>query len=192
MRRVLTTPPAIEPITLAEAKAHARITTSDDDALVSALIVAAREYVEAYIHGALINQTWTFYWNAGDISLFNQRYFSLPLTPIRSITSISIYDTDGIGTPFTDYTLSGDRIVLNDNYDWPYLYRSQDSTAVVVVLGFGPLATDVPASLRLAIKILVTQWYEKREAVFDSSEISQGSIPFGVSTLLARYRNVFV
>ena len=37
-----------EPIALEEAKAHLRVEFSDDDAYISALITAAREYVEAF------------------------------------------------------------------------------------------------------------------------------------------------
>ena len=40
--------PAVEPVTLAEAKTHCRVDTSTDDAYLSALIKAAREYCEAY------------------------------------------------------------------------------------------------------------------------------------------------
>ncbi|MBV9418770.1 MAG: phage head-tail connector protein, partial [Alphaproteobacteria bacterium] len=34
----LTTPPATEPITLAEAKTHLKVDTTDDDALITRLI----------------------------------------------------------------------------------------------------------------------------------------------------------
>ena len=37
-----------EPITLDEAKAHLRVEFADDDAYISALITAAREYAEAF------------------------------------------------------------------------------------------------------------------------------------------------
>lgn len=57
---VVTTPPAAEPITLAEArlqlKADDSVTT--DDTLISALIQAAREHVEKVCERALMPQTW--------------------------------------------------------------------------------------------------------------------------------------
>ncbi len=46
MRATLTVPPAGEPLTLAEAKLHLRVDLSDDDALITALISAAREQAE--------------------------------------------------------------------------------------------------------------------------------------------------
>ncbi len=54
------TGPEIEPVTLAEMKRHLRcysdLTTEDDD--ITALIVAAREWVEDYTGRALIDQAW--------------------------------------------------------------------------------------------------------------------------------------
>lgn len=51
--------PDIEPVTLAEMKLHLRCfeSTTEDD-LITALIVAAREWVEDYTGRALIDQTW--------------------------------------------------------------------------------------------------------------------------------------
>lgn len=52
--------PAIEPITLAEAKRHIKqfvnVTSEDDD--IEALIQVAREWVESYTGRAMIDQTW--------------------------------------------------------------------------------------------------------------------------------------
>jgi hypothetical protein len=55
----LTTAPAIEPVTLAEALTFMRAASGLEDALVSTLISAAREYVENLTQRALITQTWT-------------------------------------------------------------------------------------------------------------------------------------
>ena len=49
----LVSPPEVEPLTLAEAKAHLRLDTDADDAYVSALITAARERIELFLRLAL-------------------------------------------------------------------------------------------------------------------------------------------
>src|SRR5947199_210729 len=54
----LITPPSIEPVTLAEAKAHLRLEISDDDALVSDLIGTARELIEEEVARSLITTAW--------------------------------------------------------------------------------------------------------------------------------------
>lgn len=54
----LTSPPGTEPVTLAEAKSHLRLDDALDDADVSRLIQAAREYVEEACWRGLITQSW--------------------------------------------------------------------------------------------------------------------------------------
>lgn len=49
-------PPAAEPVTLDVAKAHCRVTISDDDALISLYIQAAREGVEAFLARSLVTK----------------------------------------------------------------------------------------------------------------------------------------
>jgi hypothetical protein len=55
---VQTAAPASEPVTLAEAKLWARIDSTVDDALVTSLIAAARQYAEDYTSRAIITQSW--------------------------------------------------------------------------------------------------------------------------------------
>lgn len=54
----LITPPASEPVTLAEAKAHLRLETALDDDYVNTLIGAARQYIEQVCWRGLVTQTW--------------------------------------------------------------------------------------------------------------------------------------
>ncbi len=55
---IRTIDPAVEPVTVAQAKAQSRVTISDDDALIAIYVKAAREYVEAATNRALLAQTW--------------------------------------------------------------------------------------------------------------------------------------
>lgn len=56
----LVTPPAVEPLSLAEAKAHLRLEIDDDDDLVSALVVAARQKCESRLVRAFVTSGWRF------------------------------------------------------------------------------------------------------------------------------------
>ena len=91
MTVVLTTAPAVEPISLAEAKAHLRIDASDEDALLTALITAARMFVEGTLGVALITQGWSYFldfWpSAGCITL--------PILPAQAVSAVKVHD--GVG-----------------------------------------------------------------------------------------------
>ena len=54
----LVTPPATEPVTLAELKAWAKIDTDADDALITSLLAAARQAAEDYTRRSFITQSW--------------------------------------------------------------------------------------------------------------------------------------
>lgn len=54
----IVTPPALEPITLAEAKAHLRLEETRDDVFVQTLITAARQYIEKMCWRGLLPQVW--------------------------------------------------------------------------------------------------------------------------------------
>jgi Phage gp6-like head-tail connector protein len=54
----LVTPPLVEPITLAFAKQQLRVDADDDDAIITALITAAREHCEKKTHRSFFDQTW--------------------------------------------------------------------------------------------------------------------------------------
>lgn len=56
----LITPPAQEPVTLGEAKAHLRLETALDDDYVNALIISARLYTEEVCWRGLVTQTWEY------------------------------------------------------------------------------------------------------------------------------------
>lgn len=84
------TEPAAEPVSTAEAKAHLRVSISDDDTYIGALITAARRMVEAQTNRALITQVWDYYldrWPVGDS-------FPLPFAPLQTVTGVYYTDTD--------------------------------------------------------------------------------------------------
>ena len=49
------TQPVVEPVSVADAKAHLRIDHNSDDSYVAALVSAAREYCEVYMDETLVD-----------------------------------------------------------------------------------------------------------------------------------------
>lgn len=179
MPLTLTTPPAIEPVTLAEAKAHLKLDTDADDALITTLIAAARARAEWHTGRALITQSWTLWLDAWP------QVIALPLPPLQAVTSVTTYGRDGAAhvldasTYFVD-TIAG-RIALKDGHAPPTDLRRLNAVAVAFTAGYGSAAADVPAPLREAILELITFLYEHRgEAPAD--------LPLECLALLAPYR----
>lgn len=181
------TPPAVEPVTLAEAKQHCRIDTDTDDAYVSALIVAAREWVESYIDEALIHQQLVMRMDG-----FPQE-IELPRPPMASAgthTAVSItYVMNSTGSTATletsQYRVDRDSRpgVVRTVYGgaWPSHLLDYNAVSVTWWAGRGATAASVPQGVKNAILWLVGLWYEKRMAA-DSASMSE--IPFGVKALL--------
>ena len=86
-----TVAPAVEPVSLDEAKTHLRISHDSEDDLIAGLIRAARDEVEAQTGLALITQSWRLTrdcWpRGGRIALFRN--------PVSQILSVTTYDDSG-------------------------------------------------------------------------------------------------
>jgi uncharacterized phiE125 gp8 family phage protein len=163
----LVTGPAIEPVTVVEAKRHANVVATDDDALVASLIAAARELVEEDTSRALINQTW-----AVELHDWWTDKIELPRPPLVSITSVKYFDVDGVEQTLaaTNYDVDTRRqpgVIWWDEDVSSYPTLSDQANAVVItyVCGYGAAATAVPARAKQAILLLVSHWYRYRDEV---------------------------
>jgi uncharacterized phiE125 gp8 family phage protein len=83
--------PAELPITLADARAQCRVTSTSEDARLLAMIYAATEWGENLTARRLITQTWDLYLDA-----FPCDEIRAPYAPLRSVTSISYVDLAGV------------------------------------------------------------------------------------------------
>jgi uncharacterized phiE125 gp8 family phage protein len=188
MTLVLTGGPALEPVTLAEAKAHLRIDGTAEDTLIGSLIVTSRLHVEAALGLALVTQSWSYFldaWPPGP-------QLRLPLRPVQSITAVRLYAPDETVTtvPADTYLLDGAgapaRLLRTANLAWPAPSRAANGIEIAFVAGFGDAAADVPAPIRHAILLLTAHWHEHREP----AELGSASTPMppSVSDLLSPYR----
>jgi uncharacterized phiE125 gp8 family phage protein len=187
MSAILLTPPALEPVSLADARHFLRVEHDDDDDVISALIAAARLQVEAQTRRALIAQDWRL---VRDVWPASGRLPMLP-APLIQVTAIRVFAADG-----TPATLDVEDFVV-DTVSAPALLMFQRGTPPVpgqltagveidITAGYGEEAEDVPEPLRQAIRILVSHWYENRAVIAASGEVA--AIPHSVSSLIAPYR----
>lgn len=189
MTLVMTSGPAVEPVSVAEAKAHLRIDGSAEDVLLASLVLTSRLHVEAALSLALITQSWRLVLDRWP----RRGKAELALGPVQSITSIKVKDAAGVlqTLPATNYLVDiasrPARVVLKDGA------RIDPGIAaggieVDFVAGFGADASSVPAPLRHAILMLTAHWYEHRDPVEIGS--SAARIPDAVSDLIQPFRTI--
>lgn len=180
MSLVLITPPALEPVTLAEAKLHCKVDSTDDDTLLAIYITSARAAAEHETGRALVTQTWELLLDA-----FPCDEVELPKPNVLSITSVKYTDTDGveqtIGSPnytFDNARLTGWLLPAVD-YAWPSTQAVANAVRVRFTAGYGAAASDVPANVRHWMLMQIGAAYRNRDA-------------FAAGFSVAEYPNRFV
>jgi uncharacterized phiE125 gp8 family phage protein len=188
------TSPAVEPVTVAEAKAHLRVDVSDDDTYIGTLITAAREWCEQYLDRTLVNTQWVMRFDSfppdgtQDIELPRPPMSLAGTTTAVSLTftsetggtqafSTNSFRVDRNATPGAVKTLYGQT--------WPPHLMDDNAVSVTWWAGYGSAGSSVPAAVRHAILMVVGILYEKRAAA-ESGSLNE--VPFGVKSLLDSHR----
>lgn len=183
----LITPPTEEPITLEEAKAQARLTGDEDNALVASYIAAAREACEQYMHRALLTQTWQLVLSAfaNEIPLPMAWPLQNAAGPPSTAPTVQYYDADGVLQTLATTVYAVDtlrrpgRIVLAPDQTWPTLESTRLSPRVLITYVAGyTTASDVPELIKQGIKLWVTYLDCDRD----------GQSEYGLHAMQAAYR----
>jgi uncharacterized phiE125 gp8 family phage protein len=185
MSAILLLPPSAEPWTLAEAKDFLRVEHDDDDAIVAALIAAARGRVEALTRRALLVQRWRF---VLDVWPKNGR-LDPRMGPLRSVIAARVFDAAGNAHSIDVETFVVDAaadVIASPCWALPQPGRFTAGIELDVELGYGDSASDVPDALRHAIRMLLTHWYENRGLVAIGATVA--ALPAGLDALVAPYR----
>jgi uncharacterized phiE125 gp8 family phage protein len=174
----VTTEPALEPVTLDELKLFARIDSSYENDLLNSLITTARINCEKYLGRSFIEKTITMlfdYVTCGKIDL--------PRIPIISITSFKVYYIDGTSQTVSSllYEIQQGEyeanLVFKETMELPYISdKLAGGYEIVYKAGYGALASDVPASIKTAIKITATEIYEGRSVENDIPDKAKSAI----------------
>jgi uncharacterized phiE125 gp8 family phage protein len=189
------TAPAVEPVTLAEAKAHLRVDTSDDDNYIGTLITAAREWCEQYLDRTLVHTQWVMRFDKfPDSGIEPVELPRPPMVMSGTATAVTVTFTQEAG-PTSTYSTAEYRVDRNATpgailpiYGSTWTPHRQDDNAISVTwwAGYGASGSSVPAAIRHAILMLVGHWYEFRTSVLTGS-ISK-EVEFGVKSLLDSQR----
>ena len=160
-------PPSAEPLSLAEAKLHLRVDAdiTEDDGLIAALIVTARQQAEHRTGRALISQQWRL-----GLDQFPDDSLELPKPKLVSVQSVTYLDSNGTRQTLAggDYEVITDelvgRIVPAYGKSWPDCRVFPGSVQVSYTCGYGA-AVDVPQSIKAWMLLAIGAWYENREAL---------------------------
>ncbi|MEW5421394.1 head-tail connector protein [Amorphus sp. 3PC139-8] len=182
MTSILTEPPTLEPVTLAEAKQHLRVDTDAEDTLIADLIAAARRHVEATTGRALLAQGWRIVRE----TVPHSGIVRLEPQPVLSIDAVTVRASDGTASVLgaEDYVMdlvsSRLRLLPGGAGRW-----RADQVEIDITAGYGTVAGDVPAPLRQAVLMLVAHWHQHREAALVGPP---DPVSLGVSSLVRPYR----
>lgn len=183
--------PSVEPISRASAKLHLREDLTEQDELIDALIVAAREWTENYCRRSWVKRTLVLRLDGfpGEIRL--------PRGPVLAVASVQYTDANGAtqsvgasGYQVDTYRVPG-RIVLAFGSTWPTpKVGTVNAVQVTYTAGYAPddsgsptdFRANVPKAAVAAMKLLISHLYEHRDAV---AERAQFEVPFAVKALLA-------
>lgn len=192
MALVMTSGPAVEPLSTAEARAHCRVDIADDDTLLARLITTARQYVETISRPqrALIHQTWKLVLDDWPTSPF-----ALPVVPLASVTAIEYTTAAGVTATFASanylvdaYSEPGRVVLKTTGAGWPgATLQELNGVTITFIAGHGASSAAVPEAYRQAMLLLIGHWYENREAQMISGAVPK-ELDFAVRALLAPYR----
>lgn len=181
----------VSALPLAEFRAHLRLGTgfaedSLQDSVLEGFLRAAMAAVEGRCSKVLIARvvTWRLPgWRDGQAQ-------ALPLAPVTSVSAIRLLDAEGVATEVaaTSYWLEMDAHYPMLRATGPCLPApvSGGQIEIVAHVGLASHWSDLPADLKQAVLMLAAHYYEYR----NDTALGGGCMPFGVTSLMARYRPV--
>lgn len=174
------------PITLQETKDRLKVTGSQTDADIMALMETATIRAEEICQRPFINRQYTE-------TMPNFRYeINLDKVEVQSIDAITYLDTDGVEQTLApdqySYDLGGKferaRICPSIGVSWPSTAVDYNAVSIIYTAGYGADWNSVPPTVRTAILYLVDHYFYNRGAVGDKME----EVPETINHLLSSER----
>lgn len=183
------TPPSGLAVTLDEAKLHLRVVGTSEDALISALIVAATEDAEGLMQRAVLPQVWRLTLDAWPC--WSVR---IPLGNVTSVQAVRIVAPDTGALTLLDsasYQFDGAsdgaaRLAPAYGTAWPAVRCQMAAIQIDLAAGWASAAA-VPEIVKAWIKLRLGALYENRQQWTEGRPIQSNDF---IDRLLDRYRIV--
>jgi len=173
-------------VSLVNAKLQLRITDSNQDAFITALIKTASLFFESFTKKTLITKTYKTYRNIWD-------FYSLRRCPLQSISSIKYTDEDDDSQTVDsgDYYIIKDnafsRIGFVDDFDTPSIRNRPQQIEIIFKAGFGDADIDIPLDIQQGLLEHITYMYENRGDCVDDN-CSNIAIPNSTKMAYRKYK----
>lgn len=188
MGPILITAPTVEPVSVEEAKLHEHVDDAAEDTLIEVYISAAREQCEHILGRSILPQTWEV-----SLDCFPSGDIELPCPDALSIKGVYYLDVAGdeVTLPTDQYKLNvrkANKSILKPakGTTWPTTANEEDAVRIQYEAGYEDVP-NVPAPIKLWIKMAVGTWYKNREVVVTGTIVSKIPREF-YAGLLDRYR----
>lgn len=159
--------------------------TDLQDGVLASFLRAAMAAIEARTSKALIQRGFVVTledWQERSVQ-------KLPIAPVQSVTEMTVVDAFGAAQELDPgtYRLVRDNFVpkLRAIGTFPSVPK-EGAIEIRFQAGYGQTFDAVPDDLKQAVLLLAAHYYEYR----DETALSQGCMPFGVTSLLARYQPI--
>ena len=164
-------------VSLSEAQAFVRIETGEEEALLAAMVRSASAICEAFTNQVVVERDFTLGMPA------KGQWTRLPLTPVKSITTVEALGIDGSATLLDP---SAYMIDIDGDGDGWVRTTADPGTSRIRVSGRAGIAShqnDVPEPIRHGILRLVAHLFESRDD-------NGGDPPAAVTALWRPYRRM--
>lgn len=208
-------PHLVEPVTVPEAKAHLRVDFADDDDYIQSLISAARWKLEREYRRAIVSQTLVLaldFFGTPErtrdstfpVSYWPPTGYQYPINstidlrpPVQSITSIKYYDPSMVlqtvpgGNYLLDSISEPARVSPVIGVNWPSTANVPNAVQITFLAGYTD-PTLCPENIKLALKMVVGNFYENREETVIGTRLVALQLPDGVEKLMSPFKHRLV
>lgn len=181
--------PTIEPISIDELKALARIQNDDEDLVLEGFIRAARDRVERDTSTALLTQERIYTLDRAP-GVYDP--FVIPVSPLQAVVSVSATAVDGTVTVVDseEYLVSEGALSLGDEGEWPEDLRAVNPWAVRVRVGYEDIE-DIPPLLVHMVGLAATHFATAgRDVAVGASDHLATEMPMTYASCLESFRPV--